>query len=190
MNALGARVRLVKGAYKEPKAVAYQQKADVDAAYVRLMKTLLADGHYPAIATHDPAMIDAVARSARASTHIAADRFEFQMLYGIRRDLQTPLVRTAIACASTSRSGASGFRISCAGWASGPPTSCSSSAESSGEGRLMISFTAATVSIRRAHLETAIMVAAAARLYHEPQMPSRPRNGLQEERAMETTLGT
>ena len=62
MNALGARVRLVKGAYKEPKAVAYAKKSDVDAAYARMMKALLTDGHYPAIATHDPAMIDARAR--------------------------------------------------------------------------------------------------------------------------------
>jgi proline dehydrogenase len=91
INALGARVRLVKGAYKEPKAVAYQNKADVDAAYRRLMTTLLAQGHDPAIATHDPAMIDFTKQYAR--THgIAPERFEFQMLYGIRRDLQTRLV--------------------------------------------------------------------------------------------------
>ena len=55
MNALGARVRLVKGAYKEPASVAYQQKADVDAAFVRLMGCCSIDGTYPAIATHDPA---------------------------------------------------------------------------------------------------------------------------------------
>src|SRR6186997_1388660 len=55
---LGARIRLVKGAYREPKAIAYQKKADVDAAYVRLLKLLLSEGNYPAIATHDPAMID------------------------------------------------------------------------------------------------------------------------------------
>jgi proline dehydrogenase len=92
MNALGARVRLVKGAYKEPKDVAYQSKADVDAAYVRIMQLLLEHGTYPAIATHDVAMIEAARAYAR--THgIAADRFEFQMLYGIRRDLQVALVR-------------------------------------------------------------------------------------------------
>ena len=91
MNALGARVRLVKGAYKEPKAVAYQNKADVDAAYARMMKTLLTRGHSPAIATHDPAMIDATRRWAREHG-VAPDAFEFQMLYGIRRDLQTMLV--------------------------------------------------------------------------------------------------
>jgi proline dehydrogenase len=92
MNALGARVRLVKGAYKEPKAVAYQKKSEVDAAYVRMMKTLLLEGHYPAIATHDRPMIAIAQQFAREHT-IPPDRFEFQMLYGIRRDLQTALVR-------------------------------------------------------------------------------------------------
>jgi len=91
VNALGASVRLVKGAYKEPKSVAYQRKADVDAAYLRMAKTLLADGHQPAIATHDVTMIEAVKQWAR-ERNIAADRFEFQMLYGIRRDLQSKLV--------------------------------------------------------------------------------------------------
>ena len=92
MNALGARVRLVKGAYKEPKSVAHQKKADVDAAYARMLKTLLADGHYPAIATHDLKMID-LARAWAAEHHIALDRFEFQMLFGVRRDLQAMLVQ-------------------------------------------------------------------------------------------------
>jgi proline dehydrogenase len=92
MNALGARVRLVKGAYKEPKTAAHQNKADVDAAYERMMKSLLARGHSPAIATHDPAMIDATRRWAREHG-VAPDAFEFQMLYGIRRDLQTMLVK-------------------------------------------------------------------------------------------------
>ena len=90
MNQLGARVRLVKGAYKEPDTVAYQRKADVDAAFLRLMRTLLDEGTYPAIATHDPAMIEATRAYARERT-LAKDRFEFQMLYGIRRDLQTEL---------------------------------------------------------------------------------------------------
>jgi proline dehydrogenase len=90
--ALGARVRLVKGAYKEPKAIAYRKKADVDAAYSRQMKTLLSRGEYPAIATHDPALLDAT-RAFAASQGIAPDRFEFQMLYGIRRDLQLSLAR-------------------------------------------------------------------------------------------------
>lgn len=91
LNALGARVRLVKGAYKEPKTVAYQRKADVDAAYVRLMKVLLDEGHYPAFATHDEAMIAAVKQYA-AERGYGTDRYEFQMLYGIRRDLQEALV--------------------------------------------------------------------------------------------------
>jgi proline dehydrogenase len=89
--ALGARVRLVKGAYREPKSIAYQKKADVDAAYVRLLKLLLDAGHYPAIATHDPAMI-AIAKQYAADRGIGSDRFEFQMLYGIRRDLQAALL--------------------------------------------------------------------------------------------------
>jgi proline dehydrogenase len=88
---MGARVRLVKGAYKEPAAVAYQKKADVDAAFVRLMHVLLERGQYPAIATHDEAII-ADARTFAAERHIASDRFEFQMLYGIRRDLQSALI--------------------------------------------------------------------------------------------------
>jgi proline dehydrogenase len=92
MNALGARVRLVKGAYKEPKNVAYQAKADVDAAFVRIMRLLLSGGEYPAIATHDPAMIDETRAFAREQG-IANDRYEFQMLYGVRRDLQSSLIR-------------------------------------------------------------------------------------------------
>jgi proline dehydrogenase len=92
VNALGARVRLVKGAYKEPKAVAYQKKADVDAAFARMLKTLITEGHEPAIATHDPTMIE-LARTIARDHHVAADRFEFQMLYGVRRDLQAMLVK-------------------------------------------------------------------------------------------------
>ncbi len=90
MNALGARVRIVKGAYKEPKAVAHQAKADVDNAFIEIMKLLLAGGSYPAIATHDPAMI-AATRAFAVERGIAQDRYEFQMLYGIRRDLQAGL---------------------------------------------------------------------------------------------------
>jgi len=92
VNAIGGRVRLVKGAYKEAKSVAYQRKADVDAAYARMMKALLVEGNYPAIATHDPVLIDLAKRYA-AEHGVGADRFEFQMLYGIRRDLQTALVQ-------------------------------------------------------------------------------------------------
>jgi proline dehydrogenase len=90
MNELGVRVRLVKGAYREPKTVAYQAKADVDAAFISLMEILLTDGTYPAIATHDQAMIRAT-RSFAASTGITSDRWEFQMLYGVRRNLQSSL---------------------------------------------------------------------------------------------------
>jgi proline dehydrogenase len=87
VHALGARIRLVKGAYREPKTVAYQLKADVDAAYLRLAKRLLIEGTYPAIATHDTDILDEVRRFA-AQRGIAAETYEFQMLYGIRRDLQ------------------------------------------------------------------------------------------------------
>jgi proline dehydrogenase len=90
MNELGARVRLVKGAYKEPRDVAYQSKADVDAAFVRVMKLLLSGGTSPAIATHDPAMI-AATRNFAAERGIPPANYEFQMLYGIRRDLQADL---------------------------------------------------------------------------------------------------
>lgn len=88
---IGGRVRLVKGAYKEPKSVAYQHKPDVDAAYARLMKTLLERGDYPAFATHDPAM-HALARQCAAERGIGPDRYEFQLLYGVRRDLQASLL--------------------------------------------------------------------------------------------------
>jgi proline dehydrogenase len=90
MNALGARVRLVKGAYKEPRDVAYQRKSEVDASFVRIMQLLLNEGHYPAIATHDPAMLDATRAYAR-ERGVAPAAYEFQMLYGIRRDLQGAL---------------------------------------------------------------------------------------------------
>ncbi|HET9194460.1 MAG TPA: proline dehydrogenase family protein [Vicinamibacterales bacterium] len=91
MIELGARVRLVKGAYKEPPAAAIQAKKDVDAAFVQLMQLLLDEGTYPAIATHDEAIIASTCAYAH-SRNIARDRFEFQMLYGIRRDLQASLV--------------------------------------------------------------------------------------------------
>jgi len=90
MNELGARVRLVKGAYREPRSVAYQDKAQVDEAFVRIARVLLSEGNYPAIATHDPSMIAAV-RAHASQQGITPERFEFQMLYGIRRDLQAQL---------------------------------------------------------------------------------------------------
>lgn len=83
-------VRLVKGAYKEPATVAYQDKRDVDRAFVRLAETLLDTGVHPAFATHDPRMIRAV-RAAADARGLGPDRFEFQMLYGVRRDLQAAL---------------------------------------------------------------------------------------------------
>jgi proline dehydrogenase len=88
--ALGARVRLVKGAYREPADVAWQRKADVDAAFLRMTRRLLDAGTFPALATHDPVMIDATRRYA-ADRAIPPSRYEFQMLYGIRRDLQASL---------------------------------------------------------------------------------------------------
>ena len=91
-NKAGARVRLCKGAYKEPAAVAYPEKKDVDESYIRAMRTLLTDGHYPGIATHDEAIVDETKRFAKENG-ISNDRFEFQMLYGVRRDLQEKLVR-------------------------------------------------------------------------------------------------
>ncbi len=90
--AQGARVRLVKGAYKESKKVAYPKKADVDAAYARMLRRLLLEGDRPAIATHDPKMI-AYARQVATEHKVPPDSFEFQMLYGIRRDIQASLVR-------------------------------------------------------------------------------------------------
>ncbi len=87
-----ARVRLCKGAYKEPASVAYQDKAEVDRAYVRLMERLLAEGEYPAIATHDERIVRRAIAFVRREG-IGPERFEFQMLYGIRRDLQESLVR-------------------------------------------------------------------------------------------------
>jgi len=89
--AQGVRVRLVKGAYKEPHAVAFQLKSEVDQNYVRLMMPLLLHGNYPAIATHDEAIINATCKFARENG-IDKATFEFQMLYGIRRDLQEKLV--------------------------------------------------------------------------------------------------
>jgi proline dehydrogenase len=89
--AQGVRVRLVKGAYKESASVAFQQKSEVDQNYVRLMMQLLLHGNYPAIATHDEAIINAACKYAR-DNGIDKAAFEFQMLYGIRRDLQQKLV--------------------------------------------------------------------------------------------------
>jgi proline dehydrogenase len=90
MNRLGIPVRLCKGAYDEPGAEAFPQKSKVDANYLKLARMLIAEGNFPALATHDPKMIggvlDAVAKTGRKP-----GEFEFQMLYGVRRDLQSKL---------------------------------------------------------------------------------------------------
>jgi len=88
----GVRIRLCKGAYKEPAEIAYQSKSDVDSNYLRLMQTLLKSGIYHGLATHDENIIRA-AKAFATREKIARDAFEFQMLYGIRRDLQQSLVR-------------------------------------------------------------------------------------------------
>lgn len=86
----GARVRLVKGAYAELASVAFPDKRDVDATYATLTERLLSEGNYPAIATHDESLIDH-ARTYARERDIGPERFEFQMLYGVRRDLQQSL---------------------------------------------------------------------------------------------------
>ncbi len=91
------RIRLCKGAYKEPPEVAFPKKADVDANYVKLMKMLLKSGVYHGIATHDENMIRATIEFAQKEK-IAASTFEFQMLYGVRRDLQQKLVKEGWRC--------------------------------------------------------------------------------------------
>ena len=87
-----ARIRLCKGAYREPREIAYPDKKDVDANYVRVMQLLLSSGVYHGIATHDPKMIDATIDFAQREG-VGKDAFEFQMLYGVRRDLQSQLSR-------------------------------------------------------------------------------------------------
>ncbi len=88
----GIRVRLCKGAYQEPPSVAFPKKTDVDTNYVRLAGMLLSSPIYHGLATHDEAMIEA-AKTYAKNQGIAADHFEFQMLYGVRRDLQRRLIR-------------------------------------------------------------------------------------------------
>ncbi|HME07161.1 MAG TPA: proline dehydrogenase family protein [Bryobacteraceae bacterium] len=93
LNVQGIPIRLCKGAYKEPPDLAFPKKTDVDAAYVRLMQQMLSSGVDPAIASHDEKIIRSAQRYVREK-NIAPDRFEFQMLYGIRRDLQKELVES------------------------------------------------------------------------------------------------
>jgi len=90
--AFGCRIRLCKGAYKESPEVAFEKKGDVDGNYVRLVRMLLPSGFYHGIATHDPRMIGATIRCA-AENRISKEDFEFQMLYGVRTDLQRRLVK-------------------------------------------------------------------------------------------------
>lgn len=92
LNRARVMVRLCKGAYIESASVAMPKKNDVDAAYVRLAKTLLDEGTYPALGTHDERMIDAILAHVREHS-ISSDRFEFEMLHGVRRDLQRDLVK-------------------------------------------------------------------------------------------------
>ncbi|HEY0672409.1 MAG TPA: proline dehydrogenase family protein [Longimicrobiales bacterium] len=92
LNADKVRVRLCKGAYKEPASVAFQARSEVNGNFVRLMQLLLQHGNYPGIATHDPDMLRAT-RQFAAERKIDASRYEFQMLYGVRRDLQQQLIR-------------------------------------------------------------------------------------------------
>jgi proline dehydrogenase len=92
LSAEGIRIRLCKGAYMEPPEVAFQKKSEVDANYLRLMKILLKSGVYHAIATHDERMIEKTIRFV-SEENLSRDAFEFQMLHGIRRDLQQKLVR-------------------------------------------------------------------------------------------------
>ncbi len=90
LNKMKAQVRLCKGAYKEPKTIAFKNKRDVNKSFVELTEMLLTDGNYPAIATHDQKIIDTTKEFARQDG-IDRDRFEFQMLYGIRRKSQKQL---------------------------------------------------------------------------------------------------
>jgi proline dehydrogenase len=89
---LKMRVRLVKGAYAEPASLALQRPSEIDEAFVRLMERLLEDGRYPAVATHDPALIRAT-RGFALRMGIDPRRWEFQMLYGVRRDAQLALAQ-------------------------------------------------------------------------------------------------
>ncbi len=93
----GTRVRLCKGAYQEPPEIAFPEKADVDANYVKLMKLLLKCSIYHGIATHDENMIRATIEFARTE-QVPASAFEFQMLHGVRRDLQQKLVKDGWRC--------------------------------------------------------------------------------------------
>ena len=91
LSRIGASIRLCKGAYDEPAHIAFRRKRDTDRNYVRIMEHLMLHATAPAIATHDPAIIEHACEFARHE-NISSDRFEFQMLYGVRRDLQQQLI--------------------------------------------------------------------------------------------------
>jgi len=91
LNAIGAKLRLCKGAYKEPAEVAFQDKREVDANYIRLAELLLREGTFPAFATHDHRIIEHIIETVQRE-RISPDDFEFQMLYGVRRDYQSRIV--------------------------------------------------------------------------------------------------
>ena len=112
--ATGSRIRLVKGAYDEPATIAYPHKTDVDRAYRVQMEQLLARGNYPALATHDERLIGR-AQGFVAAEDIGAEQFEFQMLYGIRRDLQERLAREGYNVGCYVPYGTHGIPTSCAG---------------------------------------------------------------------------
>jgi len=92
LNRRKIRVRLCKGAYREPKEIAYRDRRDINENFVTLMKLLLTEGDYPAIATHDEKLIEATKKFAQKE-RIGKDKYEFQMLYGIRRGLQLRLAQ-------------------------------------------------------------------------------------------------
>ncbi len=107
MIGLGARVRLCKGAYQEPEDVAFPDKRDVDANFIDCMEQLMERGHYPGIATHDIKIIDHAKAFAKQRL-IPSERFEFQMLYGVRAICSTGCGGKATTCACTSRSARTG----------------------------------------------------------------------------------
>ena len=121
--AMGARVRLCKGAYLEPAEVAFPDKADVDRNYVRLMQHLMRDGNYPGLATHDEAIIRQARDFAPRAGHRATSGSSSRCCTGCAGTSRTASARRAITCASTSPSGRSGILTSCGDWRSVPPTS-------------------------------------------------------------------
>ena len=124
----GSRVRLCKGAYKEPESVAYQAGADVDKSYVRCLKVLMAGEGYPMVASHDPRLIE-IAGALAGHHGRAPDSLRVpDALRHPPRGAEAASPTAATRCASTSRTARSGTATSCAGWPSGRPTSCSSCA--------------------------------------------------------------